>query len=128
MEQINETQQQYEPPAATPPPPPATNDVRTLYRTNGPISGVSGGLAEYFGIDAALVRLAIVAGTLVGGPIVPIGYIAAWIIIPEAPTSHVPTTAPAAPPSQSPAPVDTVVTPAPAPEPAEPAPPAPSGS
>ena len=58
--------------------------VRRLYRTESPIGGVAAGLADYFTVDPVLVRLGLVAGTLIGGPIVPIGYIAAWVIIPQA--------------------------------------------
>jgi phage shock protein PspC (stress-responsive transcriptional regulator) len=47
------------------------------------ISGVSGGIAEYFGIDPTLVRLGFVATTFFGGAGV-IGYVVAWLIIPEA--------------------------------------------
>lgn len=47
------------------------------------LGGVAGGLAEYFAIDAALVRLvAVILG--VTGPGVPI-YIVMWIVVPEAP-------------------------------------------
>lgn len=77
----------------------ASNGARRLYRTDGPISGVAGGLADYFNIDPVIVRLIIVAGTVVGFPIIPIGYIAAWIIIPKADPAPVPPimTAPAVP-------------------------------
>ena len=48
------------------------------------LSGVSGGLAEYFNIDATLVRLAIVGLTLITGGTALIGYVIAWIVMPEA--------------------------------------------
>jgi phage shock protein PspC (stress-responsive transcriptional regulator) len=48
------------------------------------LSGVSGGLAEYFSIDATLVRLAIVGLTLITGGTALIGYVVAWIVMPEA--------------------------------------------
>ena len=48
------------------------------------LSGVSGGLAEYFNIDATLVRLAIVGLTLITGGTALIGYVVAWIVMPEA--------------------------------------------
>ena len=49
------------------------------------IAGVCGGIAEFLGLDATLVRvlyvlLSIVPGTLVGGLIV---YIVLWAVIPE---------------------------------------------
>ena len=105
-----------------PPPPPAphtapqpTQKYGRLFRTNGPISGVSGGIADYFNIDPVIVRLAMVAGTVIGGPTVPIAYIAAWIIIPEAnpaPVAPIMTNQPAPPP---PARHPDAPTPAPAP-------------
>jgi len=59
----------------------------TLRRSvaNRQIAGVCGGIAEFLGLDATLVRvlyvlLSIVPGTLVGGLIV---YIVLWAVIPE---------------------------------------------
>ena len=61
---------------------------KKLYRsrTNRMISGICGGIAEYFGIDETLVRLAAALLTLVSG-VIPfvIVYFIASIIIPEAP-------------------------------------------
>lgn len=48
------------------------------------LSGVSGGIAEYLNIDATLVRLGIVALTLITGGTALLGYVVAWIVIPEA--------------------------------------------
>jgi phage shock protein PspC (stress-responsive transcriptional regulator) len=48
------------------------------------LGGVAGGIADYFGIDPVLVRLAFVALTLLGGA-GPIGYVIAWIVVPEEP-------------------------------------------
>ena len=46
-------------------------------------AGVAGGLAEYFDLDPALVRLIwVLAAVLTGGLAIPI-YIVAWIIIPR---------------------------------------------
>ena len=55
----------------------------TRSATDKLLGGVCGGIAEYFGWDPSLVRLAWVIGTLVtsgGGLIV---YILAWIIMPS---------------------------------------------
>ncbi len=61
---------------------------------------MAGGLAEYFRVDPTIVRVGLVAGTLLGGPIVPIGYVAAWAIIPSAPPVPVPpVVTPPAPPA-----------------------------
>jgi len=60
--------------------------MKKLYRStqNRMVSGVCGGLAEYFNIDATLIRLGYAAFTFlswgIGGIIV---YIIAVIIIPE---------------------------------------------
>lgn len=48
----------------------------------GKIAGVCAGIAEYFGIETWLVRIATVAATLLlAGPFVPVSYIAAWFIL-----------------------------------------------
>ena len=50
-------------------------------RTNRWIAGVSGGLADYLGTDATLIRLGFVALTIMGGFGAPL-YVLAWVIIP----------------------------------------------
>jgi phage shock protein C len=45
------------------------------------ISGVCGGLAEYFNIDSAIVRLVFVLAVLSG--ISPLVYVVLWIVLPE---------------------------------------------
>ena len=45
------------------------------------IGGVCGGLARYFGIDAAIVRLVFVLAVLSG--VSPLVYLVLWIVIPE---------------------------------------------
>src|SRR6056297_3652767 len=57
---------------------------KKLYRSRKDqiIGGVCGGIAEYFGIDSTLVRLAFVLFALIEGAGI-IAYIIAWIIIPE---------------------------------------------
>ena len=59
---------------------------KKLYKSNQNkmIDGVCGGIAEYFGIDPTLVRLAVVVLSLMGFSGV-IAYILAAIIIPRAP-------------------------------------------
>ncbi len=91
------------------------NTTRRLERGDGPLAGVAAGLADYFSIDPVIVRLGLVATTLLGGPAVPIAYVAAWIIIPK-PEAAVPAppapVAPAAPWATAPPPAppnDTVV-------------------
>src|SRR6266851_8838598 len=78
-------------PPASPPQPPSPPYVplppapRRLMRSTRERmwAGVAGGLAEYFEIDPALVRLLWVAATIVtGGLAVPV-YILLWIILPR---------------------------------------------
>ncbi len=49
------------------------------------ISGVCGGLAEYFNVDNAIVRLVFVLAVLSG--ISPLVYLVLWIVMPEQKTS-----------------------------------------
>jgi phage shock protein PspC (stress-responsive transcriptional regulator) len=46
------------------------------------LAGVADGLASYFDVDVTLVRIAVVALSLIGGAGVPL-YLAAWLLIPE---------------------------------------------
>jgi phage shock protein PspC (stress-responsive transcriptional regulator) len=64
------------------------NEVKKLYRSreNQMIGGVCGGIGEFLNIDPTIVRLCFAALALVGYGI--IGYIAALIIIPEAPKEN----------------------------------------
>lgn len=66
-----------------------TNNVpKRLYKSNTDkqISGVCGGIAEYFGIDPTLIRLAWVIGTVLTA-LAPgiIGYIIAALVMPRHP-------------------------------------------
>ena len=56
---------------------------KRLYRsrTSRLLGGVCGGIAEYFGWDPTLVRLAFVASLLLPGPQLLL-YLVAWIVIP----------------------------------------------
>ena len=53
-------------------------------RTNRMIAGVMGGIAEYLGVDATLVRVIFVVGSIVSaafpGALV---YLILWLVIPE---------------------------------------------
>ena len=57
---------------------------KKLYRssTDKVIGGVCGGIAEYFEVDATIIRLLLVALVLFGGSGLLL-YIIAWIIMPE---------------------------------------------
>ena len=50
-------------------------------RSDRIISGVCGGLAEYFAIDSAIVRLVFVLAVLSG--ISPLVYLVLWLVMPE---------------------------------------------
>jgi len=56
-------------------------------RTDRSIAGICGGLAEFFGADAALLRLATLFLILFGGLSIWV-YIILWIIIPEEPADR----------------------------------------
>lgn len=57
--------------------------AQRLTRTDDGLTGVGGGIAEYVGIDPVWVRFGLIGGTLLTGPLVPIVYVAAWLIIPK---------------------------------------------
>lgn len=47
------------------------------------LSGVCGGVAKFTGVDANLVRLIVVVGTIFGFGSLFVAYIVAWILMPE---------------------------------------------
>jgi phage shock protein C len=63
------------------------------------IAGVCGGIAEYLEVDSTLVRLVWVLLVLMPVPVVPalIGYVVAWLIMPQAPLPEPAATAPQPP-------------------------------
>ncbi len=65
-----------------------TNTVGTKRLVRGQdrmLGGVASGLADYFQVDVSLVRLLFVLVALLPGPAF-VGYILAWIVVPEAGT------------------------------------------
>lgn len=62
--------------------------TRTLYRsrTDRMLGGVCGGIAEQIGVDAAILRIALVAATLLGFGAGAVIYLACWLLMPEADT------------------------------------------
>jgi len=66
----------------------SNNDVKRLYLSNDDkkLSGVCGGLGDYFGIDSTIIRLAWIILTIATG-IIPgiVGYIIAAVVIPRKP-------------------------------------------
>ena len=72
----------WQPPPPPPPPPgPPLRAQLRRSRTDKVIGGVSGGLAEYSGIDALLWRVGFVALTLAGGTGI-IVYLLLWLLMP----------------------------------------------
>lgn len=51
------------------------------------VAGVAAGLADHFDLDVVVVRIALVALTLVGGLGVPL-YVAAWLLVPDEGTTQ----------------------------------------
>ena len=69
----------------TPTPMPSVAPRRlTRSRDDRWLSGVCGGVARYSGVDANLVRLLVVLGTVLGLGSLLVAYVAAWILMPEA--------------------------------------------
>ena len=64
-------------------------ETKKLYRSrrDRQMAGVCGGLAEYFNIDATIIRLLFVVFTFVGGPGL-LAYIVLAIVVPEEPVVH----------------------------------------
>jgi len=61
-------------------------ETRKLYRSrsNRQIAGVCGGLAEYFNMDATLLRVLFIVLAVLGGSGI-VQYLAMWIIVPREP-------------------------------------------
>lgn len=65
-----------------------TVHTRSIYRSNQDyrLAGVCGGIAEYLGIDATLIRLVWILLTFLGGSGI-LAYLVAWVFIPNRPTT-----------------------------------------
>jgi phage shock protein PspC (stress-responsive transcriptional regulator) len=70
----------------------AETETRRLTRstTDRKLAGVCGGLAEYFNVDATLVRVIWAILTIVPGCIILgiLAYLVAWFIMPDSPARH----------------------------------------
>ncbi|HEX6344080.1 PspC domain-containing protein [Umezawaea sp.] len=62
-----------------------TDRVKKLRRSRGDrmLGGVCGGAAKALGVDAALLRIGLVAATLLGFGTGAVLYVACWVLIPE---------------------------------------------
>jgi phage shock protein PspC (stress-responsive transcriptional regulator) len=67
----------------TPTQAPAAKKRLTRSRTDSMIGGVCGGVAEYTGLDANLVRLLAVLGTILGFGSIIVVYLVAWLLMPQ---------------------------------------------
>src|SRR3954447_17749358 len=76
----------WQPPPPPPPGPPARPQLRRS-RSDKIVGGVSGGLAEYSGVDALLWRVGFVALALAGGAGVVV-YLLLWLLMPAGPTYY----------------------------------------
>jgi phage shock protein C len=67
------------------PPQPAPPTYRRLLRsrTNRHLTGVCGGIAEYAGVDATVIRVGVVLASVFTGGTVALAYLLAAILIPE---------------------------------------------
>lgn len=75
---------------------PATGGKKRLMRssTDKKIAGVCAGLADYFDLDATIVRIVWALAVLCAGTGV-LAYVILWIVLPLAPAGAIPTSAPA---------------------------------
>lgn len=62
-----------------------TQQIRKFRRSKDDriLAGVCGGAAKLLGVDAAIVRLLLVAATLLGFGTGALVYLACWIVVPE---------------------------------------------
>jgi phage shock protein C len=63
--------------------PPAPRKRLVRSRDDRWLGGVCGGVAQYTGLDANLVRLAVVLGTVLGFGSLLLVYLIAWVVMPE---------------------------------------------
>ncbi|GGP35045.1 PspC domain-containing protein [Saccharothrix coeruleofusca] len=63
----------------------ATDKVKKLRRSRSDrmVAGVCGGVAKLLGVDAALLRILLVAATLFGFGAGAVLYLACWLLVPE---------------------------------------------
>ena len=63
---------------------PTTTSRRLVRRTDDRmVAGVCSGVADYFGVDPTIVRLAVVVGTVLGFGTLLVAYVLAWLLMPE---------------------------------------------
>jgi phage shock protein C len=62
-----------------------TSRKLTRSRDDKWIAGICGGIAEHTGIDATLIRVILVIGTILGAGSLIVIYLICWVIIPQTP-------------------------------------------
>ncbi len=64
--------------------------ARRMYRSRGErqLTGLSGGIAQYFNVDPSLVRIGWVLATLTTFPVAPVVYLVAAMVIPNEPVGE----------------------------------------
>ena len=77
---------------------------KRLQRSNDDrwIGGVCGGLADYTGVDAGLIRLIVAVATILGFGSLIVAYIVAWVIMPKSRPIPYPVDVAATPPAPEP--------------------------
>ncbi len=60
-----------------------TNKRLRRSRTDRMVAGVCGGAAKHLGVDPAIIRLLLVAATILGVGAGAVLYLACWLIVPE---------------------------------------------
>jgi phage shock protein C len=73
----------YEPYPPPVPAQPAARKQLTRSRNDKMVAGVCGGFAQYTGLDPTLVRLVLVAATVLGAGSPIIVYLVGWLLMPE---------------------------------------------
>ena len=67
-----------------------TSRKLTRSRDDKWIAGICGGIAEHTGIDATLIRVLLVIGTILGAGSLVVVYLIFWVIIPKTPELQMP--------------------------------------
>lgn len=62
---------------------PGGPSYKRLVRTDGPVSGVCGGLAAYVGIDPTLVRVVVAIALIFTFPLGLLAYAVLWAVMPR---------------------------------------------
>ncbi|WP_030485159.1 PspC domain-containing protein [Nocardioides aequoreus] len=62
---------------------PGGPSYKRLVRTDGPVSGVCGGLAAYVGLDPTLVRVVVAVALIFTFPLGLLAYAVLWAVMPR---------------------------------------------